>query len=710
MTPLRKAVTLGLLTGILGLIVGLIPFGKEIEENLGLGFLFRLRGKREPPPDLVVIAIDKESIDDLNLPRDPRKWPRSHHARLIQKLVNEGASAIAFDVFFDDPRSAEEDILFAKAIKEASNVVLLEYLKKDTIPLKDSLGNVTGEMTIEKKAEPTPLLAQEAIDMASFPLPKFPLSINRFWIFDSSDYPTMPAAVFQIFSLQAYDDLIALLKKALDHPNIKKAGQDQVDIPSLVEARRLINLKREEIIAGKRIHDLSKGLKEIFGHETLISKIIMEELEYPKGVHPDLQRKKIVKALIRMYKEGNSRYLNFYGPPRTITTVPYSQALQLPGKIAVNQRRIDFKGKVVFIGVSEISQHEQRDGFYTVFSGPDGLDLSGVEICATAFANLLEDLPVRPLGHPFQILTILIWGIGIGAIYILFPPLTAILYSVGLIILYTGIAYYRFKMAGTWFPMIIPTIFQTPLAFIGASLWRHTDITRERKIIRLKSEFVSHISHDLRTPLAVIKGYLDNLREGIAGELTERQKEYINRMSRNADRLAGLINNLLDQTRIESGKISLKLAPLSLYDLIIEVVNDIQQIAAEKDLEVVVDPFDRGGWLNGDQDKLKQVITNLLDNAIKFTNQGGHVTITLQEDEGFLKTSIRDTGIGIPEEEQQRIFDRFYRIEQDSEEGAKGTGLGLFIAKSLIELHGGKIRVTSEVGKGSEFSFTLPLP
>ncbi|MEK7306106.1 MAG: ATP-binding protein [Nitrospirota bacterium] len=706
---LRKTVILGFITGIFGVLVSLMPFGNNLEEEVGLGLLYSLRGKREPPPEVIVISLDKESADNLNLPIDQRKWSRSLYAELVRTLVAEGAGVIAFDIFFDDRPLPEEDILFARAIKDASNVILLEYITKETIPIKGVSGQLASEMTIENKSEPASLLAKEAVDLATFPLPKFPIKVSRFWAFDSTDFPTMPAAAFQLFALQVHDDLIDLLKIAIDHPKIALAGKDQVNISSLAEARRLIGLKKEDIIGGKKIHELSRGLKEIFGKKTLISDIVMEELKNPKESSPDPQKIKILQALIKMYKGSNSRYLNFYGPPRTITTIPYFQALQPDSHRAVNQNGFDFKDKVVFIGVSEISQHEQRDSFYTIYSDPNGLDLSGVEICATAFANLLEDIPVEPFGLSFHVLTVLIWGLVVGVICLLFPPLTATLYILGLMILYLGIAYSQFKIVGIWFPLVIPMIFQAPFAILGAVYCRYIEISKEQKIVQMKSEFVSQVSHDLRTPLTVIKGYIDNMQDGITGDLTKKQKEYLSRISNNADKLTRLINDLLDTSRIESGRVKLKIGNLSINDLITNVIEDLMPIAAVGNLEIIAENPGEESWVRGDQEKLEQIVRNLLENAIKFTHQGGRVTITLQKDQRFVKVSIRDTGIGIAPMEQTRIFDRFYRIEQDCPTGAKGTGLGLFIAKTLVELHGGRISVTSEVGKGSEFTFTLPI-
>jgi PAS domain S-box-containing protein len=234
------------------------------------------------------------------------------------------------------------------------------------------------------------------------------------------------------------------------------------------------------------------------------------------------------------------------------------------------------------------------------------------------------------------------------------------------------------------------------------------DITRFKEVDRLKSGFISQVSHELRTPLTSIKGYIDNLRDGIAGVLEEKQQNYLDRMSKHVDHLVCLINDLLDVSRIESGKMTLNLTTLSLRDLVAEVINNLRPIAAEKHLEIRVKEFEGESRIRGDYAKLEQVITNLLDNAVKFTPPGGRITITLEHDGQFLKTSIQDTGIGIPPEKRSKIFERFCRIEQESPSKVNGTGLGLHIAKNLIEMHGGQVSVTSDAGKGSEFSFTLP--
>lgn len=235
------------------------------------------------------------------------------------------------------------------------------------------------------------------------------------------------------------------------------------------------------------------------------------------------------------------------------------------------------------------------------------------------------------------------------------------------------------------------------------------DITQFKEVDRLKSEFIAQVSHELRTPLTSIKGYIDNLRDGIAGALEGKQLDYLDRMSKNADHLVRLIDDLLDVSQIESGRLKLNLMTLSMHDLIEEVVNGLRTIATEKQIEVEISKNVEGSTIRGDYAKLQRVVSNLLENALKFTPPNGRITVNLRRDERFLKTSIHDTGIGIPPEKRSRIFERFYRIEPEASPKVKGTGLGLYIVKSLIEMHGGQVSVNSKVGEGSEFSFTLPI-
>ena len=231
---------------------------------------------------------------------------------------------------------------------------------------------------------------------------------------------------------------------------------------------------------------------------------------------------------------------------------------------------------------------------------------------------------------------------------------------------------------------------------------------RLKELDKMKSDFVSNVSHELRTPLTAIKGSVDNMLDGLTGDLNEKQSRYLVRIKSNADRLARLINDLLDLSRIEAG-IKLKRTNLSLPAVAKEVVESLGSVAAEKLISFEIDCAENNLTVWADPDRIAEVLTNLLGNAIKFTPTRGKVTVSLARNgDDWVKVSIADTGPGIPSEEASRIFDKFYQVSQPEQRKAMGTGLGLPIAKALVEMHGGKIWLESEAGRGSIFSFTLP--
>jgi len=230
-----------------------------------------------------------------------------------------------------------------------------------------------------------------------------------------------------------------------------------------------------------------------------------------------------------------------------------------------------------------------------------------------------------------------------------------------------------------------------------------------RELDRLKSEFVANVSHELRTPLTAIKGAADLLLREVPGPLNEKQSHYLSRVRSNTQHLTGLINDLLDLSKIEGGKIELQAERVSLAGLIHEVVETLRPIAAEKSIALET-PLPQASMLVwADRDKITQVLTNLVGNAIKFTPPNGRVTVaSASHDTEGVRVSVSDTGPGTAEGERDRIFDKFYQVAVNGGPKPKGTGLGLAISKSLVELHGGKIWVESEPARGSTFYFTLP--
>ena len=229
-----------------------------------------------------------------------------------------------------------------------------------------------------------------------------------------------------------------------------------------------------------------------------------------------------------------------------------------------------------------------------------------------------------------------------------------------------------------------------------------------QELDRLKSAFVGIVSHELRTPLTPIKTLVENLLDGVGGSLSEQQHHYLSRIQANADRLTRMLNELLDLSKIEAGKTELRPTVLSIQELIADVLDVLRPLAQRKSITMEVTALDGLPKVHADRDKLYEVLANLVDNAIKFTPSGGRIQIgTKVLNDRYIRVEVSDTGCGIPEEDLPKIFDKFYRVHSLSSNHA-GAGLGLAIAKGLIELHGGTIGVESTSGKGSHFYFTVP--
>lgn len=235
------------------------------------------------------------------------------------------------------------------------------------------------------------------------------------------------------------------------------------------------------------------------------------------------------------------------------------------------------------------------------------------------------------------------------------------------------------------------------------------DVTRERELDQLKNDFVSLVSHELCTPLVAIKGATDNMLSGSAGEMTPLQKEYLALTRRNIERLHRLITDLLDISRIEAGVMRVNMQETDLLALINDTARLFREAAAQKGVALSVAANAPLPLLRADPDRIIQVVSNLIGNALKFTPSGGSVSIAAFRQDESVRVDVSDTGAGIPPQDLEKVFDKFYQVERPQGQGRpKGTGLGLTICKGIIEKHGGRIWVVSELGKGSTFSFTLP--
>jgi signal transduction histidine kinase len=236
------------------------------------------------------------------------------------------------------------------------------------------------------------------------------------------------------------------------------------------------------------------------------------------------------------------------------------------------------------------------------------------------------------------------------------------------------------------------------------------EVTRRalEEVSHLKTEFVSLVSHELRTPLTSIQGYVKLMLAGHAGELTPLQDEFLNTVNRNTERLIALVNDLLDISKIESGRMDLVFEPLDIKEVIEREVQLLQNQAQEKEITVVVNVEEDIPKVRADNHRLGQIISNLLSNAIKYSPNNSVVKINAGRLGNSVLVKVIDSGIGIGPEERSKLFQRFYRGESDVVRRTWGTGLGLAITRYLTEMHGGKIWVESEKGQGSTFSFTIP--
>jgi len=254
----------------------------------------------------------------------------------------------------------------------------------------------------------------------------------------------------------------------------------------------------------------------------------------------------------------------------------------------------------------------------------------------------------------------------------------------------------------------VDPVFDDRHAYLG-SVCTIRDVTAEREAMQMKNEFVSTVSHELRTPLTSIKGYIDLILDGEAGEVNEIQQEFLSIVKENSDRLVELINDMLDISRIESGRIVLKVQPLDIAERVCGAVNTFKAVLDQQGRSIHVDVPDELPKAAGDPDRVGQVLINFISNAIKYSPEGGDVYVSADFEDDRVKVGIRDEGIGIAPEDQARLFTKFYRVDSSLTREIGGTGLGLSICKSIIELLGGEVGVDSEQGKGSTFWFTLPL-
>jgi adenylate cyclase len=388
-----------------------------------------------------------------------------------------GVRVIAFDIIFEAPHNATEDNLFAESLHRAGNVILFEYLSREVISSLSSAGGTDPQIVVDRLIPPIPELAQAAAGIAPFSLPKVPAKVSQIQLFKQSagDMPTLPVVALQHYLFAFWKDWLALLRdgispEAVHHlQNLSPEGKSP-DSAALTRQIGLLIRSKPKLV------------------NTLDAKV--KRLAEP--------RRSALTALLAMYSGTQSRYIDFYGPPHSITTIPYYKLLQESPELDA-----ELAGKAVFIGFSEQLQPEQKDGFYTVFSQSDGLDISGVEIAATTFANLLEGRRVTPLEPRALLAVIGLWGMLVAVLFMTLPGIVLIPTAAMMTAIALGTANYLFSSNGIWLPLIVPLVFQLPFALISALFWRYTRSRKEGHQIReafghyLPDQVVTELIRDL---------------------------------------------------------------------------------------------------------------------------------------------------------------------------------------------------------------------
>jgi adenylate cyclase len=460
---------------VIGTVLAALPIGAAFEQAVGLPWLFKTRGAVEAPAEVVVVGIDGTSGRALDLPKLPRDWSRTVHAQLVGRLAEGGAAVTVFDFDFSREKPGEDET-FARAVAEAKEVVLLERLVGRRQPVQRVDGSDGGWIWIEETLPPAAPLALAARARGPFPLPKVDLAAHQFWTFKASarDAPTTVALALQLYALPLYERWRSLLEEA-GAPGVERlpAGADQLQDAEAVRAAM-------------------RTLRAAFYQDPQLLERLRQALQ---GVAAPDERA-LLEALAAVYAGPEDRYLNFYGPPGTIRTVPYHQMMGDNGlEVAIG----DLAGKVVFVGYSDLFDPEQPDRFYTVFTGRDGIDLSGVEIMATAFANLLTERALRPSGPGLTALIVLAFGLVIGVGVYLLPAMAAVPLALALAGLYAVGAQWAFNQAHLWLPLATPILVQLPLALLLGLMAQYLlERKREREMSRAISYYLpQHIVRDL---------------------------------------------------------------------------------------------------------------------------------------------------------------------------------------------------------------------
>lgn len=400
------------------------PAGCLFEEEVGLHWLFQLRGVLPPPPDVVIVSVDQTSSTILGLPEEPKKWPRTHYAKLIDQLKKQTPAIIAFDIYFSENYDVQADAIFAKAMANSKNVILASVVKR----LFGAKQIVSEEMNNVRVIEPAPTLAKASLATAAFPLPKTSSTVKEYWLYTSGDHPTLPLAIFQYFAIkQAYPELLQLLKEI--EPSVF------TKLPQTVE---------------KFFYENAESLDDI-QMALAVSALPMQQRIASTNYSGTV--KQVLNSWLELLQNNDRLYLNYYGDVGAITTIPFHKALA-PENLDVNL----FKNKIVLVGYSDNLEPEKQQGFYSAFSKATGQVISPIEIVGTAVANLIGHSWLKALSTQWQMGLVFVWGVLITGIFQLLLYRNALLVVLFFVGIYTTLASLLFTVHYQWLPLATPLL------------------------------------------------------------------------------------------------------------------------------------------------------------------------------------------------------------------------------------------------------------
>jgi adenylate cyclase len=400
-----------------------------------------MRGALPPPPGLAIVAINSETGAALGLPKAPHHWPRTVHARLVEALVEDNVRSIVFDMDFSRPKG-DEDAVFAGEIAKADRVILFERLAARSLQVDTQGKDSRDWVWIEERRPPTEILKEAARAVGPFVLPKLGQQVFQFWAFKASagDTPTTPALALQLAALPLYEEWLAVLRAA-HASGLEELPQDAGGLATPADFARLMTTLRRSFRTDAEL-------------EQRVAKVLEKDFREPSLLSARVQ----LSALAALYSGPDSYYVNFYGPPGTLPSVPYQSLL--------GGQTIGRSGKTVFVGYSDTSDADQPDRYYTSFTDKRGVDLSGVEIMATAYGNLLTRRAIRARSIAQTVVPIAFFGVITAVLVWLFPAAVGLSSALVFSGCYAAFAQWQFNHADLWLPLAIPMFVQLPVALL----------------------------------------------------------------------------------------------------------------------------------------------------------------------------------------------------------------------------------------------------